>query len=139
MAVSRDDPLPGWSTAPAWALLKSARAPAAARRRSRDQVGEAGQVASSQGQLLAAAQQHQVLAAAAALDLGDGVQVDDDRAVDAQEAPGGERALEVADLLAHLIHLPAGVQLDVVGRRLDPLDVLAAQKNDFALRPDHQP
>src|SRR4051812_48621708 len=90
----------------------------------------------------AVAQDDRVLAVEPGFEALDGIDIDDRRAMHAQEAVGIEALLEVLEGVAKEVLLPAGVDLDVVAGSLEPLDVgdahevhgLAAADGDATLR-----
>jgi hypothetical protein len=65
----------------------------------------------------------------AGLQLADGFEIDDRRAVDAQEAVARELALDPGHRFAQQVRFAAGVQADVVACRLDPLDLLRGEEH----------
>src|SRR5215213_10334066 len=65
-------------------------------------------------------------------ELPDGFDVDDGRAVDADEAVGRELRLDAGQGFAEQVGLPAGIQSHIVPRSVDPLDLFDAEEGDAA-------
>src|SRR5690606_37409473 len=72
------------------------------------------------------------------LDLADAGDVHDRRTVDAYEVVRGKRRLERRERLPDDVRLVLRVDLDVVARRLEPLDVLDVQEGHAPARSDRQ-
>src|ERR1035437_348094 len=103
-----------------------------------DQLVNLGAISAPERQLAAGAQDDDELAAAARLDLQHHAQVDDHGAVDAHKLYRRQRLFQRTDFFAHREHALLRVELDVVGRRLDPLDFGGPQENNFTAAAHHQ-
>ncbi len=79
------------------------------------------------------AKDYDIFSAATALHFGDGVEIDDDGAVNANEGVGRERGFEVADFFADGEDAGTGVDADIIAGGLDPLDFGVTEKDDLAL------
>src|SRR5581483_1432013 len=80
-------------------------------------------VGAARHQLRSVAEDHRVFPVKPGLEALDGVDVDDRRPVHAEEAIGIEALLEAPERVPQEVLLAAGVDLHVVSRRLQPLDV----------------
>jgi len=96
-------------------------------------------VIAARSQLRAVLQDDDVIAVKPGLQLFDTIEIDDDRAVDAEKFVGIEFGSQSGDRFAQQMSFPAGVYPHVIGGGFDPVDLIRAQEKDAPARFDHQP
>src|SRR5262249_26135881 len=95
-------------------------------------------VGAAEGQFRAVAQDDDMVAVEQGLDLADALDVDNGRAMDAQETLRVDTTLQGVHRLAQEMGFGTDVQTQVVARRLDPVNLLHLQKEDPPARFDDQ-
>src|ERR1041385_4041309 len=84
-------------------------------------------------------EEHHLLPLEIRLDLANPVEVDDRRAVDPEEAAGIEAFPRGLHRVPNAVDPAAGVELDAVVGRLDPVEVLDPDEEDPSAGPDYDP
>src|SRR5215475_10771482 len=87
----------------------------------------------------AIAQDNPAIAAGGSLQLFNSIQIDDSRAVNALELVGIKPGFQDVHCLTQQMRLGAYVKLDVIIRRLYPINLVHVQKTDATGGLDHQP
>src|SRR6266542_5647462 len=87
----------------------------------------------------AIAQDNPAIAAGSRMQLFNAIQIDDGRTVNALELVGIKPGFQDVHCLTQQMRLGAYLKLDVIIRRLDPINLVHVQKTDASGGLDHQP
>jgi hypothetical protein len=101
-------------------------------------VIEGTAVGSTERQFFLAAKNDDIFSAAAALNFRDGVEIDDNGAVDTNEDVGGERLLEVGDSFSNGEDARSGVDADIVRGGFDPVDFGIPEEDNLTLGANYE-